>query len=274
MENFDEKDYALSINEYSMILQNNSRNKTEKDFIRYQKELQKAIGINQSLNNKKSAHTRIKCEFLGESGWVICPYWHPRKDETWYDTWFWMAYNGKEEKIADYFIEHEYSLLKSINGYTRFEVSRVDWFLESEYLFKKHYYTSCAMLLTAILEESIRKCPIESWLFKVTKFYKNAVHDKVEEYYSINNKPINKYIETLLILPSIDRFISTYFDSGYQFGKNKQNKNKEEPPFLERNWLMHGLTKRKVDESDCIKLYNAISSLHYIMQTLFKEGKG
>ena len=271
LEFIDEKDYGFSLHEFRSIIKPNINNLSNKDFIKKQKKLLKLSGINQRLSNKKSNEIRIKCKFLGEKGWAISPYWRPRKNETWYDTWFWMAYDNMAEKITDYFLEDDYLLLKSINGYTRFEVDRYDWFTEAEILFEKHHYTSCAMLLTAILEESVRKCPIEGWFYKVTKFFDNAIHNKIEDYYNRNLEPLNRYIETVLLLPSIDGFIESYFNSGYHFGKNIENRNKKEPPFLERNWLMHGLTKREVIESDCVKLFNVICSLHYILQTLFQE---
>jgi len=185
-----------------------------------------------------------------------------------------LAYDNQAEKIVNYFLEENYSLLKNINGYSRLKVDRHDWFTEAEFLFEKHHYSSCAMLLTAILEESIRKCPIEGWFYKVIIFFDNAIHNKIEDYYNKNLEPLNKYLETVLLLPSIDGFIDQYFNSGYHFGKKEENRMKEEPPFLERNWLMHGLTKREVVESDCVKLFNVICSLHYILQTLFQEKYG
>ncbi len=267
----DKKEYAFSLHQFRLIIGSNKENLSNEDFIKKQKKLLKLSGITQSLSNKKADDIRTKCKFLGEEGWVTSPFWCPRENETWYDTWFWIAYNNQTEKITDYFLENDYSLLKSINGYSRFKVDRHDWFVEAEILFEKHYYTSCAMLLTAILEESIRKCPVEGWLYKVTNFFDKAINNKIDDYYNRNLEPLNRYIETVILLPSIDGFIDNYFDSGYHFGKDKEGRNKEEPHFLERNWLMHGLSKRKVIESDCIKLFNVICSLNYILQTLFQE---
>ncbi|RCX07391.1 hypothetical protein DFR58_1548 [Anaerobacterium chartisolvens] len=267
----DEKEYVFSLHEFRMIFEYNNENLSNKDFIKKQKKLLKLSGIGQSLSNKKASEIRIKCKYLGEEGWVISPYWRPRENEKWYDTWFGLVFNNQSEKINDYFLENDYLLLKRINERTRYGVNRPDWFYEAEILFEKHYYTSCAMLLTAVLEESIRKSPIGGWFYKVTNFFDKAVHNKIEDYYNKNLEPLNRYIETVILLPAIDGFINNYFDSGYHFGKDKGNRDKEEPYFLERNWLMHGLTKRKVVEADCVKLFNVICSLDYILQTLFKE---
>ncbi|MTK07446.1 MAG: hypothetical protein F8N38_10200 [Hungatella sp.] len=271
MEVAGEKNCSYSLHEFRLIVEGKRNTLSNKDFIKEQKSLLITSGINLSLSNKRTVEIRTKSNFLGKQGWVISPFWHPGKEETWYDTWFWLAYNNQEEKITTYFTENNFALLECINGYSRFEVNRADWFIEAEALFKKCHYASCAMLLTAILEQSIRKCPIAGWHHRVTIFFDNAVSKKIEDYYSQNFELLNNYIETVLLLPSIDGFINTYFNSGYNFGKDKENRVRSEPPFLERNWLMHGMTQREILSSDCIKLFNAISGLHYILKTIFQE---
>jgi hypothetical protein len=39
-----------------------------------------------------------------------------------------------------------------------------------------------------------------------------------------------------------------------------------EPNYLERNWLMHGMTRRRITEVDCIKLFNAIEALAFLIE--------
>ena len=244
---------------------------THSDFIKQQKSMLRGSEINVSMSNKHVEEIRMKSNFLGRNGWAISPFWRPFADETWYDTWFWIAYNGSADNISKYFIDNDYSLLKNINAFSRFSVDRIDWFMESEKLFEEHYYTSCAMLLTAILEESVRRCPIEGWRKQVTVFFDNLVCAKIEDYYHKRLEPLNRYIETILLLPSIDGFLNHYFKSNYPFGKNNDNTEKTEAPFLERNWLMHGLTQRQVTELDCIRLFNVIASLHYTIRALFQK---
>lgn len=267
MQNSSEPNNGISLQMFRLLFDSKYEKLTDNDYIKKQNNLLKISGINKDLNNKRAKEIRIKCKFLGENGWVISPYWIPDANETWYDTWFWLAFDGSCDKITDYFLRDDYALLKNINRYSFFEVDRCDWFKESEILFEQKHFTACAMLLTAILEQSIRKCPIIKWhrRISITEYYNQAIKNKVEDYYNnYSIEPLCRYIETILILPSIDSFISDYFNSGNHFDDG------EEPDFLERNWLMHGLTKRTVTESDCIKLYNVICSLTYIMQTLFK----
>ena len=254
------------------MIESDKRKLSNEDSIQQQKTLLETSELNIKLSNKTAKEIRSKCELLGEyGGWVISPYWHPRKDETWYDTWFWMLHDGVAENISNYFSENNYSLLKNINAFSRFKVSRYEWFCEAEELFIEKHFTSCAMLLTAILEESVRKCPIKEWRWQIDVFFKDAVLSKIKDYYNKELEPLNRYIETILLLPSLNGFIKKYFNSGIRFERDENNKDKRsEPSFLERNWLMHGMTKRDITENDCIKLFNAICSLHYLLQTLFK----
>ena len=132
-------------------------------------------------------------------------------------------------------------------------------------LFFEKYYLGCSMILTALFERGIRDCPIESWKQKVTKFYESAVVDRIEEIYNKETiESISRYIDTVLLLPSIDGFINTFFNSGLIF------QNGIEPQHLERNWLMHGMTDRDVTEEDCIKLFNANVTLCYLKTTIFQ----
>jgi hypothetical protein len=254
----------LSLHEFRLLVESQYNKFTDGNYIKIQEDMLKSSGIDPDFNNIKSNEIRQKCRFLGENGWVISPFWEPNINETWYDTWFWLTYEGKSDLISNYFEKDNYSLLKQVNGYSRFEVTRYDWFIEAEKLFEAKYYTSCSMVLTAILEASIRECPIDDWTQKITVFFDRAVRTKVEDYYTNKSiEPLSRYIDTVLLLPSIDGFIEMYFNSGARFEK------KNEPPYLERNWLMHGMTKRKINEADCIKLFNVICSLHYVKHSIF-----
>ncbi|GMK38520.1 hypothetical protein PCCS19_15740 [Paenibacillus sp. CCS19] len=259
------EDRGPSLHSFRVYIESKYNRVTDKNYIKVQKDLLKASGINPNLSNKKTDEIRIKCKLIGESGWVISPFWEPNKNETWYDTWFWIAFHGSSDSILDFFKQDNYYLLKNINGYSRFEVDRSDWFQEAEMLFEQGFYTSCAMLLSAIIDQSIRKSPIDSWKrrIKITDYFDKAVKSTVEDYY-INKsiEPLSRYIETSLLLPSLDGFIQRYFNGKYTFEK------KVEPNYLERNWLMHGETRRVVSEADCIKLFNAICTLHYVLHTV------
>lgn len=237
----------------------------ETDRVKKQNELLAGVGIDTDFSNNISNNIRNKCRELGLNGWVISPFWEPNNDETWYN----LLKKEETEKIADFFVYNNYQLLNHIRGYTRFEVEKYNWWAEAEELFDKKLYFGCALTLSAILEREIRKCPIDSWRNRTTQYFKDSISDKITQIYCDDRiEPISRYIDTLLLLPSLDGFIESFYNSGYPFDK------KIEPSFIERNWLMHGMTDRKVSEEDCIKLFNVNGSLCYVLHALFGTDYG
>lgn len=240
-----------------------------KDRVKKQNELLMDIGIDIDFSNNISNGIRNKCRELGLNGWVISPFWEPNNDETWYETWYQLLKSGKGEKIKDFFVFNNYQLLNHIRGYTRFEVEKYNWWTEAEKLFDKKLYFSCALVLSALLEREIRKCPIDNWMNKTTRYFKDSISDKITQIYCDDRiEPISRYIDTLLLIPSLDGFIESFYNSGYTFDKGI------EPQFMERNWLMHGMTDREVSEEDCIKLFNVNGSLCYVLHALFGTDYG
>jgi hypothetical protein len=234
------------------------------DRVQKQNALLTDIGIDIDFSNAVSVDIRNKCKELGLNGWVISPFWSPDIDETWYNTWYDLQKNGEGEQITDFFRKDDYKLLNHIRGYIRFEVEKYDWLTEADDLFNTKNYFGCTLILAAILEREIRKCPIDNWRCKTTCYFKDSVTDKIIQIYHDDKiEPISRYIDTLLLLPSLDGFIESFYNSGYTF------ENKVEPDFLERNWLMHGMTNRRISEVDCIRLFNVIGTLCYVLHALF-----
>ena len=252
---------SLSLHEFRCLVDSKS-NGLER--VEKQNALLSAIGIDTNFSSSVANEIRSRCEKLGSNGWAISPFWEPADDETWYGTWCDLSDVGREEKIVDFFKNNNYQLLNNIRGYTRFEVEKYHWWVEAEKLFINKSYFGCVLILSAILEREIRKCPIDDWRNKITRYFNDSVYDKINQIYNDNKiEPISRYVDTLLLLPSINGFIQSFYNSGCTFDKGT------EPPFLERNWLMHGMTDRKISEVDCIKLFNVNCSLCYVLHTLF-----
>lgn len=233
--------------------------------IQKQNKLLAKRGIDTDFSNNLTKDIREKCKKIGENGWAHSPYWSPNKNETWDKTWDKMIQENKSEKILVYFTSNDYSLLHEIIFRGSYQFGNFNWWKEATDLFFKKYYLGCAMILTALLERGIRDCPIDSWKQKVTKFYESAIVDRISQIYNEESiEPISRYIDTVLLLPSLDGFITSFFDGGYRFD------NGIEPQYLERNWLMHGMTDRNITEEDCIKLFNANATLCYLKTTVFQ----
>lgn len=50
-----------------------------------------------------------------------------------------------------------------------------------------------------------------------------------------------------------------FVDGEYRF----ENENK--PPYVNRNWLLHGRSEREIQRYECIQLSNAISVFEFVM---------
>jgi hypothetical protein len=215
-----------------------------------------------SIDNTTLTVITYKCIVLGRDGWTICPFWKPAVNEHLYNTWYKLSMLKTGEQIKKYFLEKDWSLLTQIIEFSLNEIHRPDMLFEAYELFKNKFYTSCAMLLTAILEKCIYECTIETWRrqvigpinYRIVSYLPNA--DKEEKELS------SESIATFLLITSLDAFINTYFKNDAEF------ENSTEPLHLERAWLMHGQITRMVTDVDCIKLFNAICSFNYLLYTL------
>ena len=59
--------------------------------------------------------------------------------------------------------------------------------------------------------------------------------------------------------PSLIAYLNRIFiDSPYKF------ENGIEPPYLNRNWLMHGRMNRSIERSECIQILNALSVIEFM----------
>ncbi|MGG0667008.1 hypothetical protein ABE073_00520 [Lederbergia citrisecunda] len=229
---------------------------------KYNKKLLSLLGFNSNLSENDNLKEAIrKCEELGKNGWAICPYWKVdlEKGETIIGTWYDKIVNNPAEDIAIIFQKNNYELLNSVIGYSTFQLPShmYLWMNEARILFFEQKYLSCAMVLTAIIEGSIRNCPIEVWRQRTTIYFESVKENIKNEY--LEADLLEKLYDYFYILSSLNKFISCFFDGNKPFDK------KEEPSYLERNWLMHGMTKRTVSEIDCIKLFNVISSLQFLL---------
>ena len=66
--------------------------------------------------------------------------------------------------------------------------------------------------------------------------------------------------------PSIIEFLNRLFvDGKYTFEKGL------EPPYINRNWLLHGRSSRTVERFECIQLFNALSAIEFVFDIANRE---
>lgn len=72
---------------------------------------------------------------------------------------------------------------------------------------------------------------------------------------------LSKKIYFLKMYPSLIAYLNrTFVDGKYPFEKGV------EPSYLNRNWLMHGRMKRKIERYECIQILNALSAIELMFK--------
>lgn len=66
--------------------------------------------------------------------------------------------------------------------------------------------------------------------------------------------------------PSIIEFLRRLFvDGEYTFERGI------EPPYINRNWLLHGRSSRVIERFECIQLFNALSVIEFVFAVANQE---
>ena len=207
----------------------------------------------------KYIYWKNACEHLGRSGWVITEYGDPNEVKEWYK----LLQDGKEVEIYRYFTgDHKFVQKLVLEGLTKKYVcgeEKVYFERGLKYYVLKDYMTS-AMYLVGLLEQRC-KASID--------FGKNRGYKKIfsadgfekhlqDEYGKINSQLTKRFL-FLEMYPSLIGFLNRLFvDAEYKF------ENGIEPPYINRNWLLHGKTTRDIEEYECFQLFNALSVLEFV----------
>lgn len=205
------------------------------------------------------------CKKLGNSGWVVSEYSNPRKISEWYE----LLKNSNEQEIMTYFEGDNGCILWNIfrKMGNRYESSdRVYWVNGKDYFDKEDYMTS-AMYLVALIEvrtNKLMKYP------KGTKYKQKYSGEGFEEHlateFEKNNFFLKKRFLFLEMYPSIIEFLNRLFvDGEYTFEKGL------EPPYINRNWLLHGRSSRTIERFECIQLFNALSAIEFVFDIANRE---
>ena len=120
--------------------------------------------------------------------------------------------------------------------------------------FQHSLYYPCYAAITSQIEglmSDIGKEYIEGtgWFIKVTKMYADMGDI---DYFD------------LLLYQSLKSFIEEFTHNNYKFDK-------DEPTYLNRNWVLHGRTTKEIAPIDCIKLIRAFYVYSYFYSLIKKE---
>lgn len=117
-----------------------------------------------------------------------------------------------------------------------------------------------AMYLVAIIETRTNELMNYP---KGTRYKQKYSMEGFEEHLQTEfNKTDSFFTKRFLFLdmyPSIIEFLNRLFvDGEYSFKKGV------EPPYINRNWLLHGKSCRVIERYECIQLFNALSVIEFV----------
>ena len=120
---------------------------------------------------------------------------------------------------------------------------------ESSFAFEHGKYAICADALVSAIEGILSTF----WEDKANIRMMKICQAKVDELADEKEHKTKKYIWV-----SYNKFIRKLFE--------KNNFADEEPSFINRHWLLHGRSAYEIEEIDCLRLFNAISSICMIVK--------
>ena len=125
---------------------------------------------------------------------------------------------------------------------------------ESCFAFEHGKYAICADALISVIEGILSTFWEDKSNTRMMQICQAKVNDLADE----KDQITKKYIWT-----SYNKFIRKLFE--------KNNFASEEPSFINRHWLLHGRSSYDIEEIDCLRLLNAVSSICMIVKCDYPE---
>lgn len=231
-------------------------NEDMKNFIAETKESEK---LSQTDFEEKYSYEMEVCKKLGRAGWVISEHSNPREIKEWYD----FLSSREDNKIISYFEGDNGYLLENIFHsleHKYCEEPNQRYFSKAKYYFEQEDYMTSAMYLVAVIEARTNELMNYP---KGTRYKQKYSIEGFEEHlqaeFGRTDSFFTKRFLFLDMYPSIIEFLNRLFvDGEYSF------ENGVEPPYINRNWLLHGKSCRVIERYECIQLFNALSVIEFV----------
>lgn len=201
------------------------------------------------------------CKKLGNNGWVVSSYSNPSDIMEWN-----TAINkGDTDIIINFFESKENgnvleSIINSLEKiYT--EPSNIKYFSKGIKAFNDEDYMTSAMYLVALVD--VRVCSLVNFPknFKYYQKFSDVGFAKIKKkHFREKSSFFIKRYYFLNIYPSLISYLHRLFVNGiYQFDKDI------EPPYINRNWLLHGRNSRNIERYECIQILNALDAIESVL---------
>lgn len=228
----------------------------------YEYEVRGTEGLTEAEFEEKYKAEIERSEMFGKNGWVISEHSNPADIKKWEQ----LLYEG-EAKVVEFFDGEEIAILDVIieelqEKYVSNEIQL--YFRNGMQAFENEDYMTAAMYLLALLDNRVNELvnfPNQRMSYKVKYSNKGFATQKAEDFKQLTEKRgfMSKKVYFLEMYPSLIAYLNRIFiDGSYNF------ENGIEPPYLNRNWLMHGRMNRKVEKYECIQILNALSVIEFM----------
>lgn len=228
-----------------------------KEFIR---EVKESESLSEEEFEKKYGSEFEVCKTLGEHGWVVSGYSNPRYIKDWYKS----LIEGEPDKIVCFFEEEDDRVIKNIMGTLERKyndpVNR-NYYFRGIKAFQDDDYMTSAMYLVGLLEARVNALVQFPPRTKYReKFSDKGFVDVKQEQFAESSSFFTKRYYFLDVYPSLIAFLNRLFvDGEYTF------ENGVEPPYINRNWLLHGKCCREIERFECIQLLNALETIEDVL---------
>ena len=228
-----------------------------KEFIQEAKESE---NLSEEEFEKKYGSEFEVCKILGEHGWVVSGHSNPRYIKNWYKA----LIEGEPDKIVCFFEEDDDRIIKNITDTLERKyndpVNR-NYYSRGIKAFQDNDYMTCAMYLVGLLEARVNALVQFPPRTKYReKFSDKGFVDVKQEQFAESSSFFTKRYYFLDVYPSLIAFLNRLFvDGEYTF------ENGVEPPYINRNWLLHGKCCRKIERFECIQLLNALETIENVL---------
>ena len=228
-----------------------------KEFIQEAKESE---NLSEEEFEKKYGSEFEVCKILGEHGWVVSGHSNPRYIKNWYKA----LIEGEPDKIVFFFEEDDDRVIKNITDTLERKyndpVNR-NYYSRGIKAVQDNDYMTCAMYLVGLLEARVNALVQFPPRTKYReKFSDKGFVDVKQEQFAESSSFFTKRYYFLDVYPSLIAFLNRLFvDGEYTF------ENGVEPPYINRNWLLHGKCCREIERFECIQLLNALETIENVL---------
>lgn len=201
------------------------------------------------------------CKAVGKAGWVVSEHSNPRKIKEWYQ----LVVQGRTSEIVDYFDADHNQTLKNIRNKLSecyVETYSCRYYNKGIEAYDKEDYMTAAMYLVALLESRINDYMNYPHRTPYSKKYSVEGFEQHlnQEFLKVNSFFTKRFL-FLDMYPSLIEYLNRLFVDGiYSF------KNENEPPYINRNWLLHGKCARNIDRFECVQILNALSVVEFVFK--------